>query len=102
MKITFNQQSLEELYNIPISDFGKQQFSKSVIKNYQSRIRILKYANDLGDIAKLSGMKLEKLNSKKHGKCQSIRVNDQFRIIFKEIGKGEIEILILELSKHYE
>jgi len=102
MKITFNDDSLEELYYIPLNNLGKQQFSKSLIKNYQKRVKILKYANDLGDIAKLKGMNLEKVNSKKFKECYSIRVNDQFRVIFKEVKKGTVEILILELSKHYE
>ncbi len=102
MKVTFKDENLEELYSTPLSNIGKQQYSKVVIKHFQSKVKMLKYADDLGQIAKFKSMNLEKVNSKKHKLCYSVRVNDQFRILFKEVGKGEIEIYILELSKHYE
>jgi len=63
---------------------------------------MLIYAERLEDIARFAGMDLEKLNGNKYKDCYSIRVNDQFRLIFKKLKNGEIELLILELSKHYE
>lgn len=36
------------------------------------------------------------------GEC-SIRLNDQFRLIFEEKSENEIEIILInEISKHYE
>jgi plasmid maintenance system killer protein len=46
-------------------------------------------------------MNLEKLKGDHKGHF-SIRVNKQYRIIFRTLAKGKIEVLILELSKHYE
>ena len=102
MIIHFNDSNLEDLYKLPIGDLGKRQFSKEVIKHFKAKVGILSNANDLSDISKIKGMHLEKLKGKEYKGCYSVRANKQYRIIFNEIKNGKIEILILELSKHYE
>jgi plasmid maintenance system killer protein len=102
MLITFKTKDLEDLYKLPINDLGKQKVSKAVIISYRKRLEIIGYANNLGDISKLRGMNLEKLRSKEYKDCFSVRVNDQYRIIFKELKGGQVQILVMELSKHYE
>jgi plasmid maintenance system killer protein len=102
MKVSFKEQFLEDLFANPIEELGKQKFSKAVIRHYRKKIRILAYADNLGDVAKLAGMNLEKLHGNKYKECYSVRINDQYRIIFKKIENEIIEILIVELSKHYE
>jgi len=101
MIVSFNDKHLEDLYRRSIADLGKQPFSKEIVVSYRKRLDILSYANDLSSISKLKGMNLEKLKGQ-YKNCFSVRVNAQYRIIFKEIKGGEIEILIMELSKHYE
>lgn len=102
MKINFNDDELEQLYWIPIKKLGKQPYSKEVIEHYRKKIDLLAQANDLSEIAKFRGLNLERLKGKEFKGCYSIRVNIQYRIIFREIKNGQIEILILDLSKHYE
>jgi len=102
MKISFNDSILEELYKTPLKYLGKQQYSREVIERYRKGIDALLLANDLGEIARFRGFNLEKLKSSAFKGCYSIRANIQYRIIFKEVKNGQIEILILELSKHYE
>ena len=102
MKVRFKDKNLERLYLMSLDEIGKSIFSKSIIKNYQKRIDILKFANRLSDLYRFSGLNLEKLNNKKYQDCYSIRVNEQFRVIFRTIDNSEIEILVIELSKHYE
>ena len=99
MKITFKNQELEDLY--VSTKLTSKKYSKKIIKHYQQKINLLKHANGLSDIAKIISMNLEKLNDKKYKNCYSIRVNIQYRIIFRQV-KDNIEILIIELSKHYE
>jgi proteic killer suppression protein len=101
MIVSFNDKRLEDLYKCPIDDLGKRQFSKEVIVNFRKRLDILAYADNLSAISRFKGMNLEKLKGEYKG-CYSIRVNIQYRIIFKEVKGGKIEVLILELSKHYE
>ena len=102
MLVSFKNKDLEDLYKLPIKQLGKQKISKAIIVNYRKRLEVLANANDLSDISKLKGMNLEKLKGKVYKECYSVRVNDQYRIIFKEIKGGKIQVLILELSKHYE
>ena len=102
MKISFNQDYLQELYSTPFKNLGKQQYSRDVIERYRKTIDAMASADDLSEIAKFKGLKLEKLKSKGFKDCYSVRVNIQYRIIFKEIKNGQIQVLILELSKHYE
>ncbi len=73
-----------------------------MIGNYRNKVSMLVYADSLNDIAKFAGLNFEKLNGHKYKDCYSIRINDQFRLIFKKLKNRVIEILILELSKHYE
>ncbi len=102
MRISFNNNALEDLYRRPLKDLGKQQYSREVIEHYRKRIDVLANANDLSEISRFKGLNLEKLKSKEFKGCYSVRVNIQFRIIFREVKGGQIEVLILELSKHYE
>ncbi len=48
------------------------------------------------------GLNFEYLKGDRKGQC-SIRLNDQFRLIFEPINENEVKlILINEISKHYE
>jgi plasmid maintenance system killer protein len=94
MKVTFNDKGLEELYKTSEGKW-KRQFSKEVITHYQRKIEILKNADDLGQIAKIKGLNLEKLKGKGYIGCYSIRVNEQYRIIFRVSDKGTVAILII-------
>ncbi len=102
MTVTFQTKILEEFYELPLAKQGSQGIDKMVIKGFKKKVDILKFATDLRTISQLNGLRLEKLEEEKYIGCYSIRVNKQYRIIFKEGPAGQLSILILELSKHYE
>ena len=48
------------------------------------------------------GLNFEHLKGNRNGEC-SIRLNDQYRLIFVHKNDEEIEIILVnEISKHYE
>ena len=73
-----------------------------MIKTFRRRIQYLALAPSFSDIANHPGLYLEKLKGDRKGQY-SIRLNDQWRLIFALLETGEVQVLdILELSKHYE
>lgn len=102
MKVKFKDALLVKYYTAPMEELGKQGISNNIIKHFRRKIDILKQASDLRTIAQIRGLNLEKMQEKRYEGCLSIRVNKQYRIIFKQDSDDEISVLILELSKHYE
>ncbi|OSZ79573.1 hypothetical protein CAP35_15375 [Chitinophagaceae bacterium IBVUCB1] len=102
MEIHFKTVKLTNLYALPFDELGKTAYSKEVVLQFKKKIDIMKYVAHINDLKKFSGLNFEKLKGRVYQDCFSIRVNKQYRIIFKELKNGSIAILILELSKHYE
>ncbi len=102
MKVYFKTNELEQLYITPIDELkGKQKFSKEVIKQYQAKVRILTFIDSLKELLPIRSLNFESLSGKRKGQF-SIRLNKQFRLIFREEKDDTIEIEIIEISKHYE
>lgn len=68
---------------------------QSVAKIALRKLDMLNYAKDLRDLAAFPGNKLEALKGDLVG-LYSIRVNDQWRIVFKWSGKGPAEVEIID------
>jgi len=70
-----------------------RKFSKAVCKTGLRKLDYLNAARTLEDLKAPPGNRLEALKGKYKGKC-SIRINDQYRIIFryKESDVYEVEI----------
>jgi proteic killer suppression protein len=93
---------LEELYIMPVGNIkGKLPFQKSLIQRYKDRIVLLESIEKITDLHSYKSLHFEKLKGDKAGQS-SIRLNDQYRLIIKEISSEVIKILIVEISKHYE
>ncbi|MBK7763478.1 MAG: type II toxin-antitoxin system RelE/ParE family toxin [Bacteroidetes bacterium] len=106
MEITFKTQLLQDLYeNKKVKD-KEFKSNPALVKQYIKTIGRLKTVEKIEHLFQFHGLRYEKLKGNRIGHS-SVRVNEQYRIIFLEIGNTEepqnIEILdIQELSKHYE
>lgn len=102
MKVFFDSQELKDLFECePDHLLGKQKFPFSVIKQYQAKVNILKSIREIRALKSFRSLNFEALKGKRKGEF-SIRLNKQYRLIFKINKNGEVEILIIEISKHYE
>ena len=94
---------LEELYLTPLTAIkGKQRYPAAVLKQYKKKIALLLAIDKLEDLRPFKGLNFEYLHGDKKGQC-SIRLNDQYRLIFIQLANGDVQVLLIkEISKHYE
>ena len=101
MIVRFENKRVFELYELDVkSCVSKYKFAKHIIEKYKLRIGQLIDAPDLKTISQIRSLNLEKMKGDRKGQL-SIRVNDQFRICFKELNDKEITIEILELTDYH-
>jgi toxin HigB-1 len=102
MLVIFRTVELEQLYLIPVDNIkGKLPFQKSLIERYKNRIALLESIEKITDLYSFKSLHFEKLKGNRT-RQSSIRLNDQYRLIIEQVNEGEIKILIIEISKHYE
>jgi len=103
MKIYFETDELEHFYVTPQNEIrGKQKYPPAIIKQYKKAVQRLISIPRLATLSQFRGLEFEYLKGNRKGQC-SIRLNDQYRLIFKPISEDKIEVvLIKEISKHYE
>ena len=103
MEIRFIDNKLEELFLTPLKEIkGKQPFSIMVIKQFKKKIPLLMAIPRLEDLKAFRGLNFEYLKGDRKGEC-SIRLNNQYRLIFVPVNENEIKIIVVtEISKHYE
>ncbi|MBC7383863.1 MAG: type II toxin-antitoxin system RelE/ParE family toxin [Bacteroidia bacterium] len=103
MIIEFENAELETLYVTPLNALkGKQKFPAEVIKQYKKKLSVLIGIKALEDLRPFKGLNFEYLKGDRKGQC-SIRLNDQYRLIFVPTQDGNFQILLIkEISKYYE
>jgi proteic killer suppression protein len=102
MKVLFASRELAELYEeSPDSISGKQRIPYEVLRQYHKKVNILQAITELKDLYDFRSLYFEALKGDRKGQY-SIRLNKQYRLIFVINKNGELEILIIEISKHYE
>jgi proteic killer suppression protein len=103
MKIDFKTTYLEYLYETPFEDIkGKHGFSKDIIKQFKKKVQLLSVISKLEQLKQFRGLNFEFLKGDRKNEC-SIRLNDQYRLIFEQINEQEITVILInEISKHYE
>jgi len=103
MKVDFKTEYLEYLYSTPLEEIkGKHAFSKDIIKQYKKKIQLLTVISKLEQLKQFRGLNFEFLKGDRKGEC-SIRLNDQYRLVFEQKGDKEISVILInEISKHYE
>lgn len=103
MKVEFKTEYLEYLYETPTEDIkGKHAFGKEIIKQFKKKVEILISISNILQLRQFRGLNFEYLKGDRKGEC-SIRLNDQYRLLFEQKSENEIEIILInEISKHYE
>ena len=105
MIVIFEKTYLQELYVNGKSSDKKHRFQPAVVTKYIKVINLMKQLENVLGLAKFGSLHYEKLHGDKDG-LSSVRVNDKYRIEFKEhIKEGEqIATIcsITELSNHYQ
>ena len=105
MIVTFEQEYLRELYEEGKTSDKKHRFQPQIIRKYTRTIDLMKQLSNVMGLAQYGGLHYEALHGDKEG-LSSVRVNDQYRIEFREILDGDKAIAevvsITDLSNHYK
>ena len=105
MIVIFEQDYLRELYEKGKASDKKHRFQPQIVSKYTRTIDLMKKLSNVMCLAQYGGLHYEALHGDKEG-LSSVKVNDQYRIEFREIIKGDKTIAevvsITELSKHYK
>lgn len=105
MIVTFEEDYLRELYENGKASDKKHRFQPQVVKKYTRVVDLMMEQTNVMDLAKYGGLHYEHLHGDKEG-LSSVRVNDQYRIEFREITEGNKTIAemvsLTELSNHYK
>ena len=91
---SFGDKATEDLYKGVASAQARRRLPKSAVPVAQRKLDYLNSATTLGDLRVPPGNRLEKLKGDLDG-MHSIRINDQYRIIFywDEDGPEEVQIV---------
>lgn len=105
MLVTFEKEYLRELYEKGQTSDKKHRYQPQIVKKYLRIVDLMMEASNVMELARYGGLHYEHLHGDKDG-LSSVRVNDQYRIEFREVLQGEKTIAelvnILELSNHYK
>jgi len=105
MIVTFEKDYLRELYENGQARDKKHRFQPQIVKKYTRVVDLMMEQSNVLDLARYGGLHYEHLHGDKEG-LSSVKVNDQYRIEFREILEGERTIAevvnITELSNHYK
>ena len=96
MDFDFQTSELNDLY---YEGKGKEKYPDYIVRAFFKKIKIINNAKDEGDIRDIKGNHFEKLKGENN--LYSIRLNDQYRLIFSIEGSNEKKFLIKEISNHY-
>ena len=104
MVVTFEKDYLRELYEKGRSSDKKHRYQPQIVKKYTRIVDLMIELNNVMGLTQYGGLHYEHLHGDKEG-LSSVRVNDQYRIEFREIIEGEKTIAeivnITDLSNHY-
>lgn len=105
MIVTFEQEYLRELYVEGRASSKKHRFQPQVVKKYIRTVDLMKALANVQCLTQYGGLHYEHLHGDKEG-LASVRINDQYRIEFREIHDGDQQVAevvnIIELSNHYK
>ena len=105
MQVTFEKDYLKELYENGQASDKKHRFQPQIVKKYTRVIDVMMEQSNVMGLAQYGSLHYEHLHGDKEG-LSSVRVNDQYRIEFREILQDDQTIAeiesITELSNHYK
>lgn len=107
MRVRFKTIELTRLYSTPLNELkGKQKYSHEIIAQFKKKVIILLTIKGVSELKEHKGLNFERLKGSLSD-FFSIRLNKQYRLLFRVIEESEEEviveeIIITEISKHYE
>ncbi len=106
MKVEFEKEYLRELYERGKTKSKKYRFQPQVVNGYLKCVRALQTAIRIEDLFLIKSLNYKKLKGEKKG-LSSLRINDQFRLEFREVvnpnNTTEIEVCsLVDITNHYE
>jgi len=91
---SFGDQLTEKIFN-GVRDKEVSKFPQDVLSTAKRKLDMIEYATILQDLLTLPGNRLEKLKGDLES-CYSIRINDQWRIVFKWQDNGAHDVRIMD------
>ena len=106
MKVEFEKNYLCELYETGKTTDKKHRFQPQVVNGYLKCVKALVNAEKMEELFSYNSLRYEKLKGDKKG-LSSLRINDQYRLEFREIVSPinilEIKICSLtDITNHYK
>ena len=106
MKVEYEKTYLQELYETGKTTEKKYRFQPQVINGYVKCVKALEKATRMEDLFLVKSLNYHKLEGDKKG-LSSLRVNDQYRLEFREICNPnnilEVEVCSLkDITNHYQ
>ena len=106
MDILFEKKYLKELYETGKTTDKKYRFQPQVINGYLKCVRVLHDAQRMEELFRFNSLNYEKLTGDKKG-LSSLRVNNQYRLEFREISSRADESIIeicslIDITNHYK
>lgn len=105
MVVIFGKEYLRELYEKGRTSDKKHRYQPQIIKKYVHVVDLMTEVSNVMELARYGSLHYERLRGDMEG-ISSVRVNDQYRIEFREIMQDEkvvAEVVnILDLSNHYK
>jgi len=106
MKVEFEKEYLRELYDTGKTTDKKYRFQPNVVSGYLKCVKALQKATRMEDLFLIKSLNYKKLQGNKIG-LSSVRINDKYRLEFREILNQnnilEIEICSLtDITNHYK
>ncbi|MCL2650789.1 MAG: type II toxin-antitoxin system RelE/ParE family toxin [Candidatus Azobacteroides sp.] len=106
MEVRFEKEYLRELYEKGKTTDKKYRFQPQVVNGYLKCIKALDESIRIEDLFRYNALYYEKLKGNKQG-FSSLRINDQYRLEFREIINPnnvlEIEVCsLVDITNHYK
>jgi proteic killer suppression protein len=77
-------------------------YSEAIVQAFRERMRTIIRVGNENDLRALKSLHFEKLKGKRKGEY-SMRINDQFRLIFQiEPTEHGNQLVVTDIEKHYE
>ena len=88
MIVAFEQEYLRELYEDGKASGKKHHFQPQIVRKYTRTIDLMKQLPNVMGLTQYGGLHYEVLHRDKEG-LSSVRVNDRYRIEFREVLEGD-------------
>ena len=106
MNVEFEKEYLAELYEKGKTDDKKHRFQPQIVNGYLKCVKALLNASRMEDLYQYRSLNYQKLKGDKKG-LSSLRINDQYRLEFKEITNAGNQTIIevcslIDITNHYK